>query len=164
MNLNLLRRSPPSPCMSPKQHDGEGVPASPGEPQGVPLAARRLFAPALVLLVVGLVLCGQALWIHAKARLAQFLLEGAFVETLASGHPVKPWTWADTWPVARIEIVRLSASAVVLAGSSGQALAFGPGHVARTPRAGEPGTAVYSGHRDTHFAFLADVRPGDEIR
>jgi sortase A len=76
---------------------------------------------------------------------------------------VKPWSWADTWPVARIDIPRLGKSAIVLNGSSGQALAFGPGHVERTPDAGEPGTAVYAAHRDTHFAFIGDVRIGDEI-
>ena len=51
----------------------------------------------------------------------------------------------------------------MLAGSSGQALAFGPGHVELTPNAGERGVAVYSAHRDTHFAFLRNVRIGDEI-
>ena len=51
----------------------------------------------------------------------------------------------------------------MLAGSSGQALAFGPGHVERTADAGEPGVAVYSAHRDTHFRFLKDVKIGDEI-
>jgi sortase A len=51
----------------------------------------------------------------------------------------------------------------VLAGSSGQALAFGPGHVDLTPDAGERGVAVYSAHRDTHFRFLKDVIVGDEI-
>jgi sortase A len=51
----------------------------------------------------------------------------------------------------------------VLAGSSGQALAFGPGHVELTPDAGERGVAVYSAHRDTHFRFLKDVAIGDEI-
>jgi len=50
-----------------------------------------------------------------------------------------------------------------LAGGTGQALAFGPGHVERTPDAGEPGTAVYAAHRDTHFAFLGDVVVGDDI-
>ena len=53
--------------------------------------------------------------------------------------------------------------AIVLAGSSGQALAFGPGHVELTPDAGMRGTAVYSAHRDTHFQFLKDVVVGDEI-
>jgi sortase A len=51
----------------------------------------------------------------------------------------------------------------VLAGASGQALAFGPGQLERTPEIGEEGTAVYAAHRDTHFAFLADVRVGDYV-
>ena len=51
----------------------------------------------------------------------------------------------------------------MLAGSSGQALAFGPGHVELTPDAGERGVAVYSAHRDTHFRFLRNVVVGDEI-
>lgn len=33
-----------------------------------------------------------------------------------------------------------------------------------TPQAGEAGTAVYAAHRDTHFAFLADMKESDEIR
>jgi sortase A len=111
-----------------------------------------------------MVLIGQGVWIHAKALLAQVLLERAFTQSVASGRDVKPWSWADTWPVARLEFPRLGRSAVVLAGSSGQALAFGPGHVEGTPQPGEPGTTVYSGHRDTHFAFVADVKLGDEIR
>lgn len=74
------------------------------------------------------------------------------------------WSWADTWPVARIEAPRLAAPAIALNGASGQALAFGPGHLQNTPKAGETGTAVYAAHRDTHFAFLKDVEKGDLIR
>jgi sortase A len=121
------------------------------------------FIPPLLLALIGLILFGQGAYIHAKARLAQVLLERAFEQTIATGHETKPWSWADTWPVARIEVKRLGASAIVLAGSSGQALAFGPGHVERTPDAGERGVAVYSAHRDTHFAFLKNVVIGDEI-
>jgi sortase A len=121
-------------------------------------------AIAALLGIAGVALCGQGLWIHAKAILAQVLLERAFAQTLATGKPVKPWSWADTWPEARIEVPRLGKSAIVLHGSSGQALAFGPGHVERTPDAGNPGTAIYAAHRDTHFAFLGDVAIGDEIR
>jgi sortase A len=118
---------------------------------------------ALVLALAGLVLFGQGGYIHVKALIAQVLLERAFDEAIVSGHSVKPWSWADTWPIARIEVKRLHASAIVLAGSSGQALAFGPGHVELTPDAGERGVAVYSAHRDTHFRFLRDVTVGDEI-
>jgi sortase A len=106
---------------------------------------------------------GQGLYIHAKAVLAQVLLERAFAESLASHTPVKPWSWADTWPVARLAVPRLGASAIVLAGASGQALAFGPGQLVGTPKPGEPGTSVIAAHRDTHFDFLGDLAAGDEI-
>ena len=123
---------------------------------------KRFFFP-LPLALAGLILFGQGAYIRAKALLAQVLLQRAFAETIATGRDTKPWSWADTWPVARIEVKRLSASAIVLAGSSGQALAFGPGHVELTANAGERGVAVYSAHRDTHFRFLKDVRIGDVI-
>lgn len=128
-------------------------------------ARRRLpfLAPAVLAAVAGLALCVQGLWIPAKAALAQVLLERAFERSLASGEPVKPWPWADTWPVARIEFPRQGRKVIALDGASGQALAFGPGHVAGTPVAGERGAAVYAAHRDTHFALLGQVQVGDEI-
>ena len=123
----------------------------------------RLILIAL-LAIAGLTLTGQGAYIHAKAMLAQVLLQRAFAETIATGRDVKPWSWADTWPVARIDVPRIGVQAIALAGSSGQALAFGPGHVELTPQPGEPGIAVYSAHRDTHFRFLKDVAIGDEVR
>src|SRR6201990_3750506 len=98
----------------------------------------RRIAPFLLALI-GLILFGQGAYIHAKALLAQVLLERAFDQTIATGHATKPWSWADTWPVARIEVKRIGARALVLSGSSGQALAFGPGHVETTPDAGARG-------------------------
>src|SRR6201991_4623835 len=125
-------------------------------------AMRRHLLPFL-LAFAGLILFGQGAYIHAKALLAQVLLQRAFTETIATGRDTKPWSWADTWPVARIEVRRIQANTIVLAGSSGQALAFGPGHVENTPDAGERGVAVYSAHRDTHFRFLKNVAIGDAI-
>ncbi len=127
-------------------------------------ASILFLALTLAILTSGLTLIGQGVYIHAKAILAQVLLDRAFAQSLATGKTIKPWSWADTWPVARIELPRLRESAIVLAGSSGQALAFGPGHVEQTPAAGEPGTAIYAAHRDTHFSFLGRVKVGDEIR
>ncbi len=123
---------------------------------------RRLLGPALAAL--GLLFVAQGGWVHAKAALAQVLLERAFVRSLETGRPERPWPWADTWPEARIEIPRLGLSQVVLAGDSGQALAFGPGQVPGTPEAGEEGIAVYAAHRDTHFRALAGVAIGDLLR
>jgi sortase A len=135
-----------------------------GDARSTSRTSMAALAPAFLLGALGLVLVGQGTWIYAKALLAQVLLERAFAQTLATGQIVKPWSWADTWPVARIEVPRIGAGAIVLAGASGQALAFGPGHVERTPEAGAAGTAIYSAHRDTHFAFLGKVVIGDEIR
>src|SRR5690349_14921144 len=101
---------------------------------------------AFALAAAGLVLFGQGAYIHAKALLAQVLLERAFAETITTGNNTKPWSWADTWPVARIAVPRIKAAAIVLHGSSGQALAFGPGQVERTPDAGERGVTIYSAH------------------
>ncbi len=121
-------------------------------------------AAALLLALTAIGFIGQGLAIHAKAIVAQILLDRAFARSLAENTPVKPWSWADTWPVARIEMERIGLEAIVLKGGSGQALAFGPGHLEGTALPGEEGTAVISAHRDTHFAGLANVRLGDEIR
>jgi sortase A len=98
----------------------------------------------------------QAGYIHAKALLAQVLLERALAATIADGRPHKPWPWADMVPVSRIEVPRLGRSAIVLGGASGEALAFGPAQIAST--------GAIAGHRDTHFAFIGDLRAGDELR
>lgn len=121
------------------------------------------FISPLVLALVGMILLGDGTYIHVKARVAQLLLARAFDRSVATGQPVKPWSWADTWPVARIEVKRIGANAIVLDGTSGQALAFGPGHLHRTVDAGERGVAIYAAHRDTHFRFLREVTIGDVV-
>jgi len=114
---------------------------------------------ALLLGAAGLVLLAQGLWIPAKAEVAQLLLARAFERSVASGEPRKPWPWADTVPVARIEAPRLGIREVVLAGGSGEAMAFGPAELAGLPR----GVRVLAGHRDTHFRFLRDLRGADTL-
>jgi sortase A len=119
---------------------------------------------SIACITVSLILFGQSAWIFAKAQLAQVLLQRAFTRSIVSGVPVKAWSWADTWPVARIEFSRIGASAIVLNGGSGEALAFGPALLNETSRIGERGTSVIAAHRDTHFAFLKDTVVGDVIR
>lgn len=128
------------------------------------LPVRIVPAVAAALALAGVALAGNGLAIQAKAALAQLLLERAFAKSLVTNAPVKAWPWADTWPVARLGVPRLGEQAVVLKGGSGEALAFGPGHLEGTPQPGEPGAAVVSAHRDTHFRFLGRLRTGDEIR
>ena len=106
---------------------------------------------------------GHGVWIHAKARLAQHLLHRAWARALAGEGAVKPWPWADTWPVARLRVPARGVDLIVLDGVSGRTLAFGPGHVSSSALPGAPGVAIITGHRDTHFRFLQRLVPGDEI-
>jgi sortase A len=126
---------------------------------------RRLAGVALVVALLGFAALhlGQGVWIYAKARLAQHLLQRAWARTLAGDVAVKPWPWADTWPVARLRVPAHGVDLIVLDGVSGRTLAFGPGHVPGSAMPGRAGVAVVSGHRDTHFRFLRHVRAGDEI-
>ncbi|MEA2114417.1 MAG: class GN sortase [Thermodesulfobacteriota bacterium] len=115
----------------------------------------------VMLMVGGSLLCGSGVWIHSKALLAQVLLRQAWEETLAQGKPVKPWPWADTWPVARLHAPKYGKNLIVLAGQAGSTLAFGPGMLADGGSPGKPGTCILAGHRDTSFRFLQQVQPGD---
>lgn len=121
-----------------------------------------------VLLVVALAAAGAGFlghgaYIHAKAQLAQLLLHSAWQRTLQGEVNVKPWPWADMWPVARLRAPAHGVDAIVLAGDSGRVLAFGPGANFGFARPGAAGVSLISAHRDTHFRFLRDVHPDDEI-
>jgi sortase A len=105
----------------------------------------------------------QAAWLPAKAALAQGLLETTWRQSLADGGTHRPWPWADTHAVARLASPRLGVAQVVLAGDSGRSLAFGPGWAESSARPGATGTVVISGHRDTHFNWLRDLRQGDVL-
>src|SRR5437899_224162 len=111
------------------------------------------------LLLAGLAAGGEGLWIYAKAKLAQILLEMSWRSALA-GERVKPWPWADTRAIARMTIERDSAAIIVLAGASGRTMAFGPGHLDGTAMPGDIGNCVITAHRDTHFSALRYVGPG----
>jgi sortase A len=101
--------------------------------------------------------------IVAKAALGQVLLEHAWRASRATGSPVKPWPWADTYPVARLRAVAQHADVIVLAGATGRTLAWGPGQLDGSARPGDAGNTVFTAHRDTHFAFLAQLHRGDVL-
>lgn len=129
-------------------------------------AARYLAITVVAILgLAGIVLIGSGLWVKAKSKLAQILLNQAFERTLSSASDtgIKPWYWADMKPFARLHVPRLNVSSVVLNNTSGEALAFGPGHMANTPVPGENGTAVFAAHRDTHFSWLGNLQSGDRL-
>jgi sortase A len=106
----------------------------------------------------------DGLYIKAKAIVAQNLLLRAWEKTVASDAPVKPWPWADTWPVARLKVERLGIDCIVLEGESGEVLAFGPGHLSESAKPATNGNCVFVGHRDTTFAFLKYLEKGDVLQ
>ena len=119
-----------------------------------------------VLAAVGLtaaIFLFDALWIPVKAELAQHLLERAWLRTLAGEPDAKPWPWADTRAVAILEVPRLGLREIVLEGSSGRNLAFGPTLI-NTTRLDKSADRILSGHRDTHFRFLQELQAGDLLR
>ena len=125
---------------------------------------RRTLSIAIALLIaIGTWQLGHGVWIHVKAHVAQHLLQRAWTKTLTGERDVKPWPWADTWPVARLKAPAHDVDLIVLAGVSGRTLAFGPGHAAGTALPGDVGTTIVTGHRDTHFAFLSRVRAGEML-
>jgi sortase A len=122
----------------------------------------RLPRPTTVALISGLMgigLVGHSGYLYAKAVLAQYLLASAWERTLQGEALVRPWSWADTWPVARLQAPRLVEDLIVLAGDSGRTLAFGPG-MREDPT---QQLRLISAHRDTHFQFLAKLRLGDAL-
>ena len=123
------------------------------------MTRQRVKARVSTLLVITLVLLGlwqtgSGAWIYVKAQLAQVLLQRAWAGTLAGQRDVKPWPWADTWPVARLVVPSLGIDQIVLAGAHGRTLAFGPGRLESGSSAKDGGTMILTGHRDTHFQFL----------
>jgi sortase A len=105
----------------------------------------------------------DALWIPVKAELAQHLLERSWLRALEGEPDAKPWPWADTRAVAILEVPRLGIRKIVLEGSSGRNLAFGPTLV-NSGRLDQTSDRILSGHRDTHFSFLRALKTGDLLR
>jgi len=66
--------------------------------------------------------------------------------------------------IGRIEIQRLGLSVVVVEGVGAKVLRRAVGHIPGTALPGQPGNVGLSGHRDTFFRPLKNLRIGDEIQ
>jgi len=119
---------------------------------------RRL---TVLILVLAISLIGHSSYMQAKAWLAQRLINASWQQAMTSGEYVKPWPWADTWPVSRIIMPQHDVDLVILAGDDGRTLAFGPGARLSAPMPGEKGLSMISAHRDSYFEFLEKVTVGE---
>ncbi|MCF6293112.1 MAG: class GN sortase [Robiginitomaculum sp.] len=116
-----------------------------------------------LLVILGLIVASQGGFTIAKAELSQILLQQAWAKTTASNQKVKPWPWADTWPIAKIAAPRLGKSNIVLAEAGGEALAFGPSLLNAGGSFKIGGQVLIAAHRNTHFTWLKDLKTGDTL-
>ena len=125
----------------------------------------QVFKTPVVLVTVSLGLWhfASASWIYSKAYAATFLINNAWQKTLVTNKINKPWSWADTWPVAALSIPSIGLSEIVLSGDSGSSLAFGPGLSYAGAALDDNGVKLISGHRDTHFNKLKSININDAI-
>jgi len=118
---------------------------------------RTICIAALLLSVVFGV---SGFWLKAKASVGQVLLESAFNRSVGTGVNAKAWPWADTWPVAKLNLRNTTHSHIVLEGITGEAMAFGPGRIPASSSTAASGAIVVGGHRDSHLEFLKEVDNG----
>lgn len=113
--------------------------------------------------IVGAALLIWGNWIYFKAVIADALLERAWAEAVETGQPVTPWQSMDASLSARLIVPDLDVSQIVLNKASGQALAFAPAMVDGSARPGQIGMTAVAAHKNTHFAFLEKVKPGQQV-
>jgi sortase A len=124
---------------------------------------KSIRALAILCLVTGATLAGRATYLEAKAALASVLIHRAWENGIKTGRPHAPWSWADTYPVARLRIPALGYDEIVLEGATPRTLAFGPAHLLSGARFGEAGNVVIAGHRTSWFRPLARIANNDAI-
>ena len=132
----------------------------------------------LVLIAGGLCLLGKAGWqlgnyaafqAHPEWYLSQTNVETAHrpEANLARQEKIdfkKPAGFDELKVLGRLEVPRLKMSVLVVEGDGDTQLSFGAGHMSGTAELGKTGNSVVSGHRDSAFWPLREIKPGDKIR
>tara|TARA_B110000196_G_C21030685_1_gene607436 strand:- start:278 stop:856 length:579 start_codon:yes stop_codon:yes gene_type:complete len=123
-----------------------------------------------ILLLVVLLLTGggyfayQGLKIEIKAKIGQILLFSAWHKTIRTGMNHQPWPSFDGFPIMRLEIAQHDIDQIVLKGTSGQALAFGPSFHEESFLPHEKKITIISSHRDSHGIFIKKLQLGEIIK
>ncbi len=117
---------------------------------------RLLFASAATLLgYCGFVAADTWVFQQRESGNLQRLLETAS----AASFPVV----APTGLIGRLEVPRLRLSAILIEGDDAKTLRRAVGHIPGTSLPGQPGNIALSGHRDTFFRPLRNIRENDII-
>jgi sortase A len=117
----------------------------------------------IALSLIGAAAMASGAAVPIKAGIAQIMLNQAYVDSVATGQPQKPWGGADMKPIGKISVSRLGVSEIILDAGSREAMRAGPTLMPGSAALGKPGTSILAAHRDTHFLFLKDIRVGDVL-
>ncbi|MCI2284166.1 sortase [Colwellia sp. MSW7] len=128
-----------------------------------------------LMLIIAFITIARGSYMVLKAHVAQYLLAQAWqthstndknhISQKDKGTKVKPWSWADFYPVAKLRFDGMDITQIVLSNDSGQALAFGPGlnQSLSADIDSNKEVVVISAHKDTHFSILKDLKLKDHI-
>jgi len=131
---------------------------------------RVLFAGGVLLLAYcAFVLVDARIFQQGERRQLERLLtvrqetNGGVRQTVPSAAAANPPPALDGGLIGRIEIPRLGLSAIVMEGIGAKTLRRAVGHIPGTALPGQPGNVGISGHRDTFFRPLRNIRQNDII-
>ena len=114
---------------------------------------------AYFIVVLGLVLVVKSSYVYGKAQLAQWLLWQAWQDNkdeLTAKH--KAWYYADGYPVGQLNSLTHNISHIVMNEASNRNMAFAPGIWHHSSN-----NTIIAAHNDTHFAFVKDLKAGDDL-
>jgi sortase A len=91
----------------------------------------------------------------------QNLMRSAWLRTQASGERIKPWPWADLWPIARLTVPHLNAEHIVLELEKQFEPSIGLSYLKSSVLPGEIGNTVLGAHPSLYSSFLSELKPND---
>jgi sortase A len=125
--------------------------------------ARRWASLGLMFTGVALLLyvSSQYLLMYAEQRNLEH--EWAEQNTSSASHLTQQRPNVVDDGLTRVSIPKIKLDAIVVEGTGHRQLLLGPGHMPDTPLPGEAGNSVLTGHRDTFFRHIYELRKGDQI-
>jgi LPXTG-site transpeptidase (sortase) family protein len=130
-------------------------------PPSIKTGVRR-WAP-LAMLIVGAVLLVYVTFEYGSMFYQQRQLSAQWERQNAPSSAAPPKAEDPRDQVTRLSIPNIDLDAIVVEGTSRRQLAIAPGHMTETPAPGENGNSVITGHRDTFFRHIYELKKGDEI-
>jgi sortase A len=109
------------------------------------------------------VLLGYCGFVAADTWIFQQRESGNLQRLLETASPASFPAVASAGLIGRLEIPRLGLSAILIEGDDAKTLRRAVGHIPNTALPGQPGNVALTGHRDTFFRPLRNIRENDII-